>query len=188
LEEERIKSALEIAMERISHMPELSPEEIAAQKEKECDPIARALSKRFLEGAILESELVPELKKYRGEQVPIVRRVLIDNFCRSIQLEDKERSRKALSGIRELLSRESGFPEEAAEDLEQILTGYDQEKVKEAERLEVLEIERLKELGISGTAVRPNMAESAALQQGMQRIRELFEPRLDNIRKALSHS
>jgi hypothetical protein len=186
LEEERVKSALEIAMERISRMPELTPDEIAAQREKECGPIGLALSKRFLDGTILESELEPELKKYSGEQARIVRRVLIDALCRSIQLDDQQKSRKALSGIRELLSREGRFPETTGDDLEQILASYDEAKSRELQRFEILEIEHLNEFGISGTAVRPNMAENEAWQQEMQRIQQAFEPRLDSIRKALS--
>jgi hypothetical protein len=185
LEDEGIKSALEIAMERIARMPELTPDEITAQKEKEYAPIGLALSKRFLDGTILESELAPEMKKYSGEQGRIVRRVLIDALCRSIQLDDKQRSRKALSGIGELLSPEDRFPQSAGQDLENILAGYDEEKAKEARRLEGLEIERLIEFGISGTAVRPNVVENEAWQRGIQRIKQAFEPRLESIRKAL---
>jgi hypothetical protein len=48
VEEERIKSAFEIAMERISDLPELTPEEIAAQNEKKYGPIGKVIAGNYV--------------------------------------------------------------------------------------------------------------------------------------------
>ena len=75
--EEGIKSALEIAMEKISRLPELTPEEIAGQKEREYMPIGEALCQRYLNGAITDKDLSFELEKCHGDKEHIVRRTLV---------------------------------------------------------------------------------------------------------------
>ncbi len=175
-------------MERLARLPKMTPAEVAAQKEKEYGPVGLALGQRFLSGAILANEIAPELRRFSGEAGRIVRRALMDALCRSIELNDEQKSRKALSGIRELVSEQGAFPESAEQDLAQIFAEYGTEKERRSRKLEEVAIEKLRNLGISGTALRANMEENEAWQQEMQNLQQDFEPRLQKIRELLSRS
>jgi hypothetical protein len=186
LEEERVKSAFEIAMERISLLPELTPEEIAAQKEKECAPIGNGISQRYLVGAISDGELPAELDRYPGDRQQIIRRALIAGLCRAIRLEDEGGvARKALKGMSQLASAKGGFFEDAVKDFEQILSEFEQEQEDNSREFEVLARERLRDLGISGSALRPNLNADQHWQQKLGKIRQAYEPRLDDFKQRL---
>src|SRR5512137_2431855 len=60
-EEEGIKSAFELAMERISGLPKLTPEEKAEQKEREYAPIGTSIAVKYMDGALADSELPIQL-------------------------------------------------------------------------------------------------------------------------------
>ena len=88
MEEERIKSALELAMERVAGLPELTPEEIAEQKEKEYRPVGETLGNKYLQGVIDGREMASELSQYRGEPARIVGKSLVSCLRSSIRLDD----------------------------------------------------------------------------------------------------
>lgn len=185
MEEEKIKSALEIAMERISGLPQLTPGEIAAQKEKEYRLIGESLCKKYLDGAIRSDQLPVEAGKHGGEQGPMVRRALIQSLCRSIRLEDAPTAILALTGLASFMADKTGFPEEAGKNLRQILDEFEREKVERSREFEVLAVEEIRELGISGTAVRPNLDQNETWKQELIRIQKAYEPRLANLREML---
>ena len=66
MKEEKIKSALEIAMEKVSDLPELTREEIEEQKEKEYGPVGDAVAKKYLSGTISDGELPPLMSLLNG--------------------------------------------------------------------------------------------------------------------------
>ncbi len=183
MEEERVKSALELAMERISAMPELTPEEIAAQKEKQYGPLGEALAGRYLSGLVNEDELPEQIEKLPVEQRLIVRRALISGLCRTLQLEGDLRSaEKALIGLRHAVSPKASYIEKAAEDYWLIVRELSQEKEKQSAAIEAA---ALKPLGIGGTAVRCNPAENLYWTEELKKLRQLFEPRLKSLRLGL---
>jgi hypothetical protein len=177
VEEERIKSALEIAMERISAMPDLTPEEMAAQKEKQYRPIGEAMARRYLNGLLNEKELPAELGKYPPDQEPIIRRALVSNLCHALRLEgDQESAGTAMKGILEIEPGKSSLIERTAEEFRRLIRDFEQEK---REKSASIAASALQPLGISGTAVRCNPAENKHLLDALKEMRRLYEPRLE---------
>lgn len=186
VEEERIKSALEIAMERISRLPELTPEEVAAQKEKEFGPVGEAMAKRYLNGTIPGSELRAELHRYRGEQRQIIRRAMITSLCQEIRLDnDPEAAQAALKGMSETIPEKTSFFEQAGRDFTVILSEFGQEKDIKSREFEVFARERMRNIGISGPAIRPNLNEEKQWRQELSRIQQTYEPRLESLKSML---
>ncbi len=189
MEEERIKSALELAMERISGLPELTPEEIAAQKEKEYGPIGTALSVKYMSGIMAESELPIELNRHRDDRRGIIRRALIAGLCRELVLDGaKEVVLRALNGIAQIAPEKKDLLRAAEEDYLKILSEFVSARKERCREFEILAGERMRNLGISGSAVRPNMAENEQCQKELAGIQQAFEPRLAIIRNTLMQS
>ncbi len=185
MEDEGIKSAFEIAMERISGLPRLTPEEIADQKEKELRPIGEAMAKRYMDGLITSDALPRELEKHQGEQGRIVRRALIRSLCRSIDLDDPEAAFTALAGIMLLETEKAGFFYEAGENLRQVIRRFERETEEKSREFAVLAKQRLAGLGISGSAVQPNLDQDENWQRESARMREAYEPRVADLRGKL---
>ena len=183
MEEERVRSALEIAMERISALPELTPEDIAAQKEKEFGPKGEAIAARYMSGLLDDEELTAELDKHRANQWQIVRRTLISSLCQTLQLDgDLVAAGKALSGLCRIAAERTSVIGEAASDYQSIVHEFDREKRKQSAEMEAT---ALQPLGISGTAVRCNPAENAHWLEELKELRRAYEPKLARVRDAL---
>ena len=185
MEEERVKSALEIAMERISGMPELTPEEIAEQKKKEYSPVGEALCNKYLQGIVDAKDLTVELNKHKGESGGIVRQAFIGRLCSSIQLDDFETAGKALKGLLELAEDRDDFSEKVRNSWDRLLNDFEGQMGETLRELEGAAIESLKRLGISGSAIRPNLLEHEPAKQGLADLRQSFEPKLEKFRTML---
>jgi hypothetical protein len=183
MEEEGIRSALEIAMERISALPELTPEDIAAQKEKEFGPKGEAIAARYMSGLLDEEELFAELDKHGAIQQQIVRRALISSLCQPLQLDgDMTLAGKALSGLSRIAPGKAPMIGKAASDYQSIVHEYDREKQRQSGKIEAM---TLQPLGISGTAVRCNPSENAHWLEALKTLRRAYEPKLEHLRDAL---
>jgi hypothetical protein len=186
VEEEGIKSALELAMERISGMPDLTPEEKAEQKEREHAPIGAAIAVRYMGGALTDTELPIELKRYRGSRQQIVRRALISSLCREMRPEKgRETALKALRGIVQIAPEKKEFLEKAEKSFSQILSDFEKDKKASYGRFEASSAEKIRAFGISGSAVRLNLNENEAWSHELIRLAQACEPRLEKLRDAL---
>jgi hypothetical protein len=183
VEEERIRSALEIAMERISALPELTPEDIAAQKEKEFGPKGEAIAARYMSGLLDDEELFAELDKHRAIQRQIVRHALISSLCQTLRLDgDMTLAGKALSGFSRIAPGKASVIGKAASDYQSIVHEFDREKQRQSEEIEAM---ALQPLGISGTAVRCNPSENAHWLEALNKLRRAYEPKLERLRDTL---
>jgi len=184
VEEYRIKSAWEIAQEKMASMPDLTPEELSKQKEREFEPIGEAIAKKYLGGAIKAAELKTELSKYRGAEGQIVKRALISSLVQSIEPGDAARSKRAMEGFQIFAGAGSHF-EEVRNAFERIFSEFEKEAQQQRKAFETLEKERLQRLGISGSAIRPNVNEKQDWQQARRRIRQSYDVKVDKLRKDL---
>jgi hypothetical protein len=181
LEEDRIKSAFEIAMERISALPELTADEIGEQKEKEFRPVGLAISRKYLEGQISEDELVLELRRNQGEKGEIVWRAAVSSLCRAIQLEDRAKAARALVGLDALAA---GI-EDVRRDFLRISGDFDRELLIEYKKIEHVIRAELESAGIRGSAVKPNLVQNEKWLQAMNSLRQAHEPSLEKIKNEL---
>lgn len=186
VEEEGVKSALELAMERVSSLPELTPEELAAQKIREYAPLGEALGQKYLNGYVNESEMVDELNRYGQEQRSIVLRALAGALIRTMSLDaEKSWIAKAVLGIAALLPEQGAVIERGADLHRAIQREYEREQSKRAPQFETLALERLSRLGVSGSAIAVNLGEDEQWRKVSSGIRKTYEPRLQDLRARL---
>jgi hypothetical protein len=186
LKEEKVKSALEIAMEKVSGLPELTREEIRQQQEKEYGPVGEALAKKYLSGTISDQELLAELAGHSGMPGRIVRRALASGLCGELRSEnDRQVGARALKGLKFLASERSEAVGRIGDEFWKLVDEFNRKKRENSRQFEVLAVERLRELGISGSAVRPNLGEDAHWKKALREFQNAYEPRLADIRRRL---
>jgi hypothetical protein len=178
-----IKSTLEIAMEKVAKLPQLTPEQLQEQRERALEPRGRAIANRYFEGTLQPAELESELGGFDDDDRGIVRKALKSNLCDAIGFEQVDRSQRAIKALREL---ERGTALEAkAGELEELYA----EQLASTERalasFEESGRDRLRQLGISGSAVRPNPDFSEELKQEIHQLFQAFAARLEELRREL---
>ncbi|MBL7165577.1 MAG: hypothetical protein ISS55_03725 [Dehalococcoidales bacterium] len=166
--DDRIKSARELAMERLAGMPGMTPEEQTEQREKEHAPRGMAIAQKYLKGTIRSRDLESELEHYQGENRIAVRKGLISALCDAVVIWDGAGSTKAIDGLAAVMDK-AGLTE-IRQEVETIAGDF----IREAEqrRAEYTEMARQKlvRMGISGSAVWPNVAEDDDWRQELKNI------------------
>jgi hypothetical protein len=185
VEEERIKSALEIAMEKLSGLPELTPEEIVEQKKKEYEPIGEALGNRYMRDMIDGKSLLSELRRHQEDEALIIRQALVSTLSASIGLENLQASEKALEGILEATEGREDWKEKAFSFWNRLSGDFERQLKAKAGELETAAREYLKSLGVSGSAIRPNLAENERVKQRLDDLRRSFDPELEKLKVML---
>ena len=136
-----IKSAWELAMEKVEKLGKLSPEEVRRQKTEKC-----------LSGLALRDVRI-ELDKYKGEERELVRAALASKLIDAIELGDAERLSKVLEGISELnLKSREGLASIRAE-IEQLFAECREAEQKKRREVETAARGVLHQLRISGSAI-----------------------------------
>lgn len=186
MEDEGIKSALELAMERISSLPQLTPQEIAEQKERDNTPVGNALAARYIAGLLSESELPIELSRFDGERRQIILRAMLASLCREIRLGNSPAiARKALLGAAALVPQANSICEESMAGFERILEEFEAAREKRSVEFSARAGRRINELGIRGSSVRPNLNEDEEWKQVLEEIGRECEPKLESLRNEL---
>ena len=182
--EDRIKSAREIAMERLASLSALTPEELDEQREKEYGPRGAAIAQKYLEGTLRSNELARELKRYQGKDGEAVRKAFISTLCESISLRDQAQSMKAIDGIAAVAGKAD------LGEMKREIETISREFIREAERRRAeytdLMRQRLVSTGISGSAVWPNVAEDDDWRRELKKIGVGYSERVGVIREKLS--
>jgi hypothetical protein len=78
----KIKSTVELAMERAAKLPRLTEEEIRQRRREEYGPRGRAIAQRFLGGELAETDVGAELADHRVEEGEIVREAFLATLLR----------------------------------------------------------------------------------------------------------
>jgi len=185
VEDKRIKSALEIAMEKTAGMPELTQEELIQQKEREYKPRGAALANRYLEGATRERELLTELLKYRGQEGGILRKAFLSTLCQSITLEDIDKSLRAIDGIQTVET--NAKLKEVKTEVEKLFSEFRERREQRYATCEDLQREKLRGLGISGSAVRLNLEGSEDWRHELSGIHSEYDININKLKENLSH-
>jgi hypothetical protein len=180
----KIKSSIELAMEKMAKLPKLTEEELRERQESEYGPRGRAIAARFLAGDLEATRLGAELSSYKDERGEIVRKALLVSLCQSIDLEDAHATAKALEGIHELVHCDS--VEETSNRLGDILRDYEQQRQRQLETTQGAEDPRLRDLGISGSAIRLNPDHNEAWCRARTELQQRFLPKVDQIKRELT--
>ncbi len=147
-----IKSAWELAMEKVEKLGKLSPDELRRQKEEKYGSIGQGLAEKCLSGLALRDVKI-ELDKYKGEERELVRAALASKLIDAIELGDAERLSKVLEGISELnLKSREGLASIRAE-IEQLFAECREAEQKKRREVETAARGVLHQLRISGSAI-----------------------------------
>ncbi|MFC1970626.1 hypothetical protein ACFLV0_01635 [Chloroflexota bacterium] len=185
MEDKRIKSALEIAMEKVAKMADLTPQEIREQKEREYGSRGEVTASKYLSHVYKNADLAVELSKYQGEEGEIVWKAFLSSLCRAIQLVDADKSRRAIAGIQAL---DIDFDFEGVRgEFEEISSAFDREREKTYQKLEESQRAILYGLGISGSSVRPNVKEKTDVQNELNQMRAPYDMRIDKLKGKMLH-
>jgi len=188
LEDEGIKSALELAMERVSALPQLTPQEVAEQKIRENAPVGTAIAVKYLSGTLSDAELPVKLSRYEEDRRLIICRALLARLCRELRFGNTPRNaQKALLGAAAVAPQNRMLCEEAARSFERILGEFEAAKEKRLGEFMALAGQKMKELGISGSAVRPNLNENDRWKEALAAMQQAYEPKLEALRAMLEH-
>jgi len=184
MEDKRIKSALEIAMEKAASLPDLTEAELTEQIEKEHRPRGITIARRYLDGALRQRDLEAELRRYTGRAGEIVRKAFLLTLCQSIEVADLARSRKAIDGIQALVGNRN--LEAIKGEVAAICDEFRRQREERYSIYENREKEKLRKLWIAGSAVKPNLEESKDWQEEQGRIQSEYDSRINRLREELS--
>jgi hypothetical protein len=171
-------------MERAAKLPRLTKEEIRQRREEEYGPRGRAIAQRFLGGELAEKDVDAELAGHGEEEGEIVREVFLATLCRSIELEHPDTLTRALQGIRALV-RDDRL-EEASQRLDDVFGDYREERRRALAGVEETESATLRDLGVSGSAIRLDLEPNERWGEKRAELMQRFDPRVEEIKKELS--
>lgn len=183
----QIKSSIELAMEKMAKLPKLTKDEIRERQEKEYAPQGQALARDLLTGVLAETRLEVELFKHEGERGRIVRKAFSASLCQAIDLEDAETTAKVCNAVKLLVHDD--YLEEAArhlDGLDGILQDYERQKQQELAAIEEAESACVRDLGVSGSAIRLNPRENERWRQKWSELQQAFRPQADEIKRELT--
>lgn len=184
MENRRIKSAAEIALEKTADMPRLTEKERRSLDEREFKPHGEALAKEFLEGSLSDRDLQTAFLRYKEPQRDIVKKSFLLKMTDSVTLEDARRILKALDGIRQII-RDATL-DEYLREAETTAQEFHKLSQQRHTGREVLEKKKLEGLGISGSAVRPNLGESDDWRDELREITADYASRMHGLRNTIS--
>ena len=181
---EKIKSALDIALERAQKLGSLSAQERQSLRDKELATAGEALVKRHLAGLLLR-DVEMELKRYGEEDRETVTRYMLSALMEAISIEDLTGSEKVLAAVQHL-SGDVGI----GEALRELFHDY-QEVVERAwqenhSRLEAAQGKELALKGISGSAVEVGIENCAEWLEIRHRLDSHYRERLEAIKESRS--
>jgi hypothetical protein len=180
----QIKSSIELAMEKMAKLPKLTKDEIRERQEKEYAPQGQALARDLLTGVLAETRLEVELFKHEGERGRIVRKAFSASLCQAINLEDAETTAKVCNAIKMLVHDD--YLEEAASRLNGVLQDYERQKQQGLAAIEEAEGACVRDLGVSGSAIRLNPRENERWRQKWSELQQAFRPQADEIKQEMT--
>jgi hypothetical protein len=185
VEDRRIKSAAEIAMEKTANLPELTQNELVSLMEREFKPRGEALASKYLEESLQEKDLRSAFLSFPAPEREIVKKAFLCAMCESITVQDTQRTLRAIGAIAQVDPKAN--VEVIRTEAQAITREFDEQGQRARKVHENLERKKLHRLGISGSAVRPNVEESHEWQQEARRIHADYDLRLRRLQERLSH-
>jgi hypothetical protein len=147
-----IKSAWELAMEKVEKLGKLSPDELRRQKEEKYGSIGQGLAEKYLTGLALRDVKI-ELDKYKGEERELVRAALASKLIDAIELGDAERLSKVIEGVSELKLKSVEALAGIRGEIEQLFEEYREAEQKKRREVDAAARGVLHQLRISGSAI-----------------------------------
>ena len=174
-DDNELKSAFDIAMERAQKLGGLSAEDKRKLKEEELSEVGQALGKRYLSGLpIRDVEL--ELGKYKEDR-QIVVRYLLSSLVDKINLTDATHVERILEAIQHF-SKSPGVVEDIRSLMDEYRKAVQRARQEILSKLETAKKKELSKKGISGSAVEPAIEASPEWLEVKRALDATYEERL----------
>ena len=180
-----IKSAWELAMEKVERLGKLSPEELKRQNEEKYRSRGQALAEKYLSGAPLR-ELRSELDKSGSAEKEAIMASLAARLVETIELGNVERLAKVIEAMSDLKLKSQEGMAAIKGELEQLFAEYIEAEQKKRHEVETAARNVLHQLRISGSAI--GSVNPAVVPEWKEEIDEIAQPyqeRLDDIKARL---
>lgn len=180
---EEIKSAWEIAMEKVEKLGKFSPEELKKKNEEKFAQIGQVLADKYLGGLDLW-QLEIELDKYGIDERALLKEAVASKLAQAIELENYERLSSVIDGISYL--KQGGTIREIEDEIKELFQEYKQAEQEGSKEIEKSAREILHQLRISGSAI--GAVNPKAVGEGQQELDRLAQPyreRLEPLKQKL---
>jgi hypothetical protein len=174
-----IKSAREIAQEKVSKLGELSPEERRGQREDKCRLIGKSLADKYLsqyDTRLLETEL----NKHGAQDKNLIIQAAVQRLIEGINLRYGSRLDKINQGILTLVNTETAI--ETLGKIKELFQEYEEAENRERQDIEKAGREILHQLRVSGTAIgQINIRAKDEWEKRLTQLAGPFEERLSEL-------
>ena len=177
---DRVKSALEIALERAQKLGSLSAKEKQKLKSKELACAGEALAERYLNGLPLR-DIKLELNGYPEDDVRIVKRYLLTRVIDSVNIKNISMI-PTVMGLIQDLSENTMLVQNITTILEDYEAAVQKAHQEQWTSLDALKRGELELKGISGSAVKPATDTSSEWVQILQRLESCYQDRFEKIK------
>jgi hypothetical protein len=174
-----IKSTLELAMERTRKFA-ISEKEKEEMKQKEVLQKATGLFHRYREGYLSLNDILKQIGKMEKKTASTVKEFLLSQWIDALSLDDGEE--RILKGIESLGQRNI---EEVKQTFHHLVSQYQEEKEKVKEKVKAQRREVLREDGITGSAVEPNLEGSELWKKEEEKLDQSYRTKLEEIKEQL---
>lgn len=171
-----IRSTLDIIMEKTKGLTLTDSEKQELQRE-EVEGRVRGLFQKYADGAINLERLKREVDAFGEKRHEMAGRALLEECLTSLDLEGDEDP--VLEVLKHLVNVDPN-------PLRVILAEFREDLKQKKDATEEMLRGRLEKLGVSGSAVMPNIKADQGMAQYLSEKREMFHDRLDSFRSSLS--
>jgi len=183
MEGRKAKTAFELAMEKVAEMPKLNADEIEEEHKKESIAKGEAIAQHYLQNIHHKTDIQNEMTAFGPEQILTARISALRCLTQELSLTKPETSRHILDGIAALNPDVS--TDTALKRLNHIIHDYQTELLAAYSSFEKTEVKNLKQEGISGSAVKPNLKALNSWQVKQAKLTASHTSKLDNFQKSL---
>jgi len=178
-----IKSAWEIAQEKVEKLGELSAEELRMQKEERSNSIGRFLVEKYLVNPE-PKELLEALNKHKGEERELIKRAIITRLVEAIELGKTARLQDLNKGLSAILGE--GQVTRNLGEIGGLFQEYNQLEQTVKQQIDQAGKEMLHQFRISGTAIGEiNPQAKEEWQKTLSSFAQPFEERLKRLKQEL---
>ncbi len=181
--ERRAKTAFELAMEKVSKMPKLNSEELNEERKKESIEKGEAIAQRYIQSTQRKTDIKSEIKVFSPEQEKIGKTAVLKCLSQALSMIQPEQNSHILAGMAAINPDIS--INTASEQLDKIIEVFHKELNSAFASVELSEIKRLKDEGIAGSAVKPNLRASTAWHQKQEEVIAAYTCKLSEFQKTL---
>jgi hypothetical protein len=179
-----LKSAWEIAQERVNRLGKLSAEEKEQQERQGYRQIGQVLAQKWLDSS-QRLDITAELNKHEEKERDIIKQAVIERLVEAIEFT----TIRGINSVKRVIEAISNLKPELqpkAEAMSQLIQEYEEAEQKIRQELEINYRETLHQLRISGTAVDSiNIETDHQWQLARQGLVEAFTPRLNDLKNVL---